>query len=284
MPILLYCCILLTTVTQSASTKLYQRTAHDPAIFNACKACAACLLFGLLCIGSFTFHLPTVLYGVIYGVLLCLSMHAGFRALGLGPLSLTSLIVSFSIILPLLYGLIFCQEPFSLLKGLGLLALALAMVTANLGKGHLAQQKTDYPKWLFFLLLTFLSNGFCSILQKEHQRHYPGLYLPEFMLYAMLVCAIFFGAKTVLQSKQRKRGSLRGKRWGVLSGVTNGLANYCTLALAGMENASVLFPAISAGTILLSLLCGTVVFGERLKPPHWIALITGIAAVVFLKL
>lgn len=110
MPILLYCCILLTTVTQSASTKLYQRTAHDPLIFNACKACAACLLFGLLCIGSFTFHLPTVLY-----------------------------------------GLIFCQEPFSLLKGLGLLALTLAMVTANLGKGHLAQQpiiaRWRFPVW-----------------------------------------------------------------------------------------------------------------------------------------
>ncbi|MBQ8351298.1 MAG: EamA family transporter [Clostridia bacterium] len=284
MAILLYCCILLTTVTQSASTKQYQRVAHNAAAFNALKASSACLLFGLLCIGHFTFHLSTMLYGLGYGALMCLSMYAGFRALGLGPMSLTSLIVSFSVVLPLLYGLAFCHEELSLFKGLGLAALVVALIAANVGKGHASQQKTDYPKWIFFILLTFLSNGFCSVLQKQHQLLYPGLYLSEFMLFAMLVCMIVFLAIAAVQIKPNQLRALRGKRYGLLSGITNGLANYCTLALSGMENASVLFPAISAGTILLSLLCGMVIFRERLRAPHWLALGAGILAVVFLKL
>ena len=64
----------------------------------------------------------------------------------------------------------------------------------------------------------------------------------------------------------------------------NGLASFFTLILTGMENASVLFPIISAGTILGVLLFGRIVFKEKLKANHYAALILGIAAVVLLKL
>jgi multidrug transporter EmrE-like cation transporter len=57
-----------------------------------------------------------------------------------------------------------------------------------------------------------------------------------------------------------------------------------TLSLAGFENASILFPVISAGTILGSLLCGRLVFGEKLKINHYIAILFGTASVVLLKL
>ena len=70
----------------------------------------------------------------------------------------------------------------------------------------------------------------------------------------------------------------------MLSGVANGTANLLTLLLAGMENASVLFPVISAGTVLVSLLCGRLFFGERLRGNHYAALAAGIAAVVLMKL
>ena len=69
-----------------------------------------------------------------------------------------------------------------------------------------------------------------------------------------------------------------------LSGLANGLANFLTLVLAGLENASVLFPIISAGTILAALICGRVVFKEKLKANHYAALVSGIIAVVLMKL
>lgn len=285
MTILLYACTLLATVAQSACTKQYHRVATGAALFNICKAAAACLLFALLCITSFTFHLPTLWYGLLYGCLMCLSMYAGFIALGLGPMSLTSLIVSFSVLLPLLYGLFFCNEEFGLLKICGLAALVVALVCANLGKKNGDQKETNYPKWLFYTMLTFLSNGMASILQKQHQIDYTGLYITEFLLYAMLVCVLVFGVAALCRLRPRECfAPHRGKRYGLLAGVCSGLVNYGTLALSGMENASVLFPALSAGTILLSLLCGTLLFGERLRWPHYLALAAGTAAIVLLKL
>ena len=70
---------------------------------------------------------------------------------------------------------------------------------------------------------------------------------------------------------------INGKRYGVFSGLGNGIANFLTLVLAGMENASVLFPIVSAGTLLAALLCVRFLFKEKLKANHYVA----IAAMLF---
>ncbi|MBQ8345661.1 MAG: hypothetical protein IJY42_05285, partial [Clostridia bacterium] len=106
----------------------------------------------------------------------------------------------------------------------------------------------------------------------------------EFMLFAMLLCSSVFSISAFRKITFRELKMIKGKRHGVLSGLANGIANFLTLVLAGMENASVLFPVISAGTILASLLCGRLIFREKLRANHYVALAAGIAAVVLLKL
>ena len=78
--------------------------------------------------------------------------------------------------------------------------------------------------------------------------------------------------------------AVKGKRYAVLSGAANGVANFLTPVLAGLENASVLFPILSAGTILASLLCGRLFFGEKTKPNPYAAPGFGVLAVVLMKL
>ena len=78
--------------------------------------------------------------------------------------------------------------------------------------------------------------------------------------------------------------AIKVKRYGVLSGLANAAANFLTLILAGFENASVLFPIISAGTILASLLCGRLWFKEKLKINHYFALAAGISSAILFKL
>ena len=104
------------------------------------------------------------------------------------------------------------------------------------------------------------------------------------MLFAMLLCAIVFSLAALVRLSPRQILAVKGKGYGVLSGVATGLMNFFTLVLAGLENATVLFPIISAGTILASLLCGKLIFKERLRRNHYLALIFGIAAVVLMKL
>ncbi len=282
---LFYFLILLSSATQSSTTKLYNKCSGNSTVFNAIASASALVLFALTAALGFTFHFPTLLYGVLYGASLCLSMHTGYLSLCLGPMALTSMLVSFSVVIPLIFGVTVLDEKIGIFKGIALLLLVFAIVLTNaskLKKGERAEK--GYARWLFFVFLTFTANGLCSVIQKQHQTLYPGAYNREFMLFAVLLCAIVFSTAALIRLRPRQILAVKGKGYGILSGVANGLRNFFTLVLAGMENASVLFPAISAGTILASLLCGKFIFKERLRLNHYLALGFGILAVVFLKL
>lgn len=287
MVIIVYVLIILASVTQSATTKLFHRACPHSAVFNAIKACTAFLLFALAAMFDFTLHLPTVFFGLSYGACLCVSMYAGYQALCRGPMALTSMLVSFSVMIPLIWGITVGNET---LKAIQYPALALLLgaifltnadkIRAKSGEGT----ETRYGIWLLFVGITFACNGVCSILQKQHQTLYPEAYSREFMLFAMLLCSVVFSLTALRKISPKELRSVKGKHLGVLSGLSNGIANFLTLILAGMENASVLFPIISAGTILASLLCGSLLFREKLKANHFVALAAGVVAVVLLKL
>ena len=286
MAFLVYLLVIISTVAQSASTKKFTRTHGNGLVFNAIKSAVAAVLLLIIALAwGFSFHLPTVLYGAAFGLFLCISMYCGYKALALGPMSLTSMLVSFSVVLPLLYGVFFCNEPLNILKYCAFFLIAVAILSANTDKIRKSDKKTEnYALWIFFVAMTFLVNGFSSIVQKRHQIVYPELYSREFTFYAMLVCAIVYLVLALLKTSPSERRLVVGKRFGVLAGATNGLASLFTVVLAGMENASVLFPIVSVGTILGSLLCGRFIFREKLKINHYIAFVAGALAVLFLKL
>lgn len=278
-----YSSIVLFSVTQSATTKLFGKKSRHSLLFNSIKAGAALLFFSVLSLFfGVTLHLPTILYGTLYGVSLALSMYGGYQALCRGPMAITGMIVSFSVVIPLLYGLTLCGEKMTLFKGVGLGFLALAILFTNLKKGEKGQKGDG--RWLGFVFLTFFCNGICSVLQKRHQTVYPKAYLHEFMISAMLFCFILFTIIALLRTPVKVLWQEKGKGYGVLSGAANGIANYLTLALAGLENASVLFPAISAGTILVTLACGFLLFHEKPRLTQLFAMVFGISAIVLLKI
>ena len=288
MEIAIYIAIVLASVIQSASTKAFNKTGGSPLICNSLKTLSAFLLFLIISSPNFTFHAPTVLYGLAYGLSLCLSMYAGYRALCLGPMALTSMLVSFSLIVPLCWGILVRDEPIGVWKCVGLILLFVALLLVNAHNLKIGRQteknQSGQGLWFLFVALTFACNGVCSILQKEHQTAYPSMYNREFMLFAMLLCSLIFTTVTLIRVPVSTYKTVARKELGVLSGITNSLANFLTLILAGMENASVLFPIISAGTILAALLCGRFVFKEKLRENQYAALLLGVTAIVFLKL
>jgi drug/metabolite transporter (DMT)-like permease len=292
MDILLYAAIVAASVTQSASGKAFNRGGGSALTFNLLKTLSALILFLVIRLPQFCFHLPTLLYGLSYGLSLCMSMYAGYRALCLGPMALTSMLASFSLLIPFGWGIGVRGEPVQLTKGVGLVLLLAAMLLVN--AHHFRAGRKDAPsrgessspswQWPLFVAITFLCNGICSVLQTEHQAAYPGLYNREFMLFAMLICALVYTVVALARLPMAELRAAPRKGLGILAGVTNSLASYFTLMLAGMENASILFPIVSAGNILGALLCGRFIFKERLRVNQYAALALGILAIVLMKL
>ena len=291
MVIIVYLAIVLASVTQSASTKAFNRQSDNSTVFNATKAVTSFALFALMAVKGFTFHLPTLFFGLCYGACMCVSMYSGYKALCLGPMALTSMLVSFSIIVPLIWGLTVGDETLSPLRIIALILLFGAIILTNADKIFTSRQnkesgtqKSGYGLWLLFVGTTFMCNGVCSVLQKQHQSLYPEAFSNEFMFFAMLLCTLIFVTILLLKNSREDIKKVNKKWLGALSGLGNGLVGFFTLILAGFENATVLFPVISAGTLLSVILCGRFLFKEKLKINHYFALPAGMLAVVFLKL
>ncbi len=289
MSIVLYLSIVICSVVQSVCVKYSKGANENGVVFNAIKALSALLLFGILCIGGASYDGYTLACGAGYGVALAVSMYAGYEALLFGPMALTSTIVSFSVVIPVLFGMALFGEEITWLKGGGFVCLILALLFAGKKKAQKqekmpALQKQTNAKWGICVAVTFLANGVCSVLQKLHQSKRTGLYSTEFMLFAMLACCAIYCTVTLIKNKPKTVVQTTGKRFAMISGLSNAIVNYFTLILAGFENASVLFPTISVGTIFATSVCGVILFREKMTWRHIAAITFGVAAIVCLKL
>lgn len=281
MTIIIYFLIVGLTALQSASTKMFSKSSDNSTGFNLVKTASAFLLFAIVGLfGGINFSPDAMLYGTAYGIMLCVSTYCGYMALATGAMSLTSMLASFSVVIPIVYGIAFLHERLNTFKAFGLILLFVSSILVNINKGKSSGKLSK--KWFFYIGMTFLCNGLCSVIQKMYQTNCQPTYSFEFMLFATLICGIIF--LIVGLKKSSAKLSIKQSPYALIAGIANGSVGYLTLKLAEFENASVLFPAISAGSILCALLLGRILFKEKLKLNHIAAVIFGIAAVVLLKL
>ena len=200
-----------------------------------------------------------------------------------GPLALTSLILQYSLVLPALYGLIVLDEAMSAMLILGIVMLLVSLVFINIeSKG---EKKKITLKWGIYAFLSFAGNGACSIIQKEQQMHFDGLYKNEFMILALFIVVIVLFASAFITERDKLTYNLKkGVLWYAICGLANGAVNMLVLVLSLRMPASVMFPVVSAGGIILTAAISILVYKEKLSTYQIIGMILGTVAIVFLNL
>ena len=279
MTALLYLLNVAGSAGQSTCSKYYASKGGSVHAYNLNKAGVALLVF--LFVGlwkGMSFHVPTILWGVGYGACICVGGFAGFTALGLGPMALTSMIASFSSVIPFVFGVTVWGESLSVWGILGIILLVISIVLLNFKK---IDDRLSL-KWTFFTFLTFFVNGIASVFQKQHQMNYPGLYRTEFMVASMLCMMVIL--LVVVLVKGTVKTEVRFCVPGSIGGFLEGVANYIVLYLAATQNASVLFPVVSVAKIIAVWCIGRTAFKEQLKLWQTIGLVAGIAAIALLNL
>ena len=274
MTVILFLLNALCYAGQSATGKQYASKGGQAINFNITKSISATLLFALwLLIQGDGMHIPTVSYAITYGIVLSVSLHAGFKALSCGPMALTSVLVSMSLLIPFLWGLIFWNEAVTAIAVIGLAFILLAIVMIQFKR-----QNGISPKWIVYTAITTLANGFASVIQKYHQLAYPGQYHVDFMMLAMAASII----PTLLLIMCQKDKQFQFSLPGVGSGLLNGLANFIILLLSSNQNATLLFPLISAGNVIAAWFTGILIFKEHIHLRQVLGLLAGILGIVLL--
>lgn len=126
---LLYVSYVLCFSSQSAITKHGGKMGAEPFSFNLFKAIGATAAFLLLLLlFDRQIHIQTLFYGAVYGIFVTVSMYTGLMGLATGPMALTSMIASFSLIIPTAYGIIVLDEKIGAFGMIGLSLLFISMV------------------------------------------------------------------------------------------------------------------------------------------------------------
>ena len=289
---LLYAAVVLGQTAQATFMKLNSKTKSDDVVrFTFVKSLSAVLLFLVLfLIAREEFHVPTMLSGALFGACIAYSSFFGYRALSVGPLSLTYMLLNCCIVVSCLYGLIFLGESVSLLGVFGFVLMAGAMVLLNFdfskkkGAQDAAKPRVSL-KWAALIGLALLGDGFCQVSQSAHQSVFPKQHQIGFMFFAMLTWFVIYFVGALCTGRLRLgRQYLRSDLYAACSGLTNSFANYCILMLAAMSAATLLFPTISVVCMLGALLSGMVLFREKLNLQQVIGFLLGVGSVFLLQI
>jgi len=228
----------------------------------------------------------TIGLSVGFGVLFMATILLYVKAMELGPLSFSTLLFSMALLVPIVVGAAFLDEPIRPLQVAGLALLIVTFVLA--GKSSGGDDKKPNLRWLILIILACLGNGTLMTTTRVHQAILPGQEVEEFLILgfstaALLSLALYFARRT---RKKQDIGHLRSKRFPVVvlaAGLTTGFGNLVAMILAGRIPAIIQFPMINGGLVILATALSALLYHERITRRTVVGLVIGLVALILLS-
>lgn len=281
--ILLLIIVIGLTLQQIASKSYGEKVQGGEYSFTMGTILIALFFFVLTSGGKFEFSTSYIWYSVLFAISTSVTLIFTLMAINEGPLSLSSLITQYSLLIPTAYGLLVLGEPIGTTLIIGVIFLLVSLVLINIEKK--GEEKKITLKWGIYIFLAFVSNGACSTVQKVQQLECSGQYKNEFMIIAYAVSvvalAIFmlrFERKQCIQNLKQGLGQI------VVRGLGLAVVNFLVMVLSNTMEASVMFPIISAGGIVMTFLVSLFLYKEKLSLLQYIGLMLGIVSIIFLNI
>ncbi len=273
---------------QSVFVKVYERrvgsSMEESCVMSLLRSVLMVLFFWALNGFGFTWRSATVLWGTAHGVTLAVTMVTTAMAYMTGPFALSTLIISSSMVLVTLYGIVFLHEPVTVLKGLGILLVFTSLLLLNTGK---KEDKKLTGAWWAYVLVGFFFNAGCNLTQKLHQIGYPAGYENDFMILACAVCTLLCGgcclARRVPASVTGR--ALRQGWWPIVgAGGACAIANVLIMYLNARMPASLLYPTNAGLGLIIAALLGRFVYREQTTRRQAVSFILGVVAIVLMNI
>lgn len=280
MDILYLLAIILGISGQSIVKKPYTQKTNGAGVyfFNTLLSAAA-LLFFVVTSSKFSFDISFIPYSIGFAVSFAVSSVFMVLAIAYGSLSLTSLFISYSLMIPTFYGLIIGDTVSTgFIPGMLLLVISLFLTNKSDEKAKISL------KWIICVFLSFFGNGMCTVVQKMQQIASNGAYKNEFMIVALAIVTIVMFIMTLFtERKDINLFAKSGWHWAIICGALNGMVNLFVMILSGKMPVSLMFPLISAGGLIVTYIVSRFFYKEKLAKIQFIGFVFGLAAVVFLN-
>ena len=232
----------------------------------------------------------SMMYGAAMGVAFFGFIVMYDKAIKSGPLSVTTLMFSSSMVLPIIFSVIAFKETVSLLQLIGFVLVAAGIYFITLSDKHRrSDEKRQYSKkWYIYCAIGFLFNAMTMTLNKFFGKTVENGSVYQYLFTTFIVGAILSLTLYIPKSVREGMKGVGVDKWFVIIAiaiaVSNAVGNGTVALLGGILNGSVLFPIVSAGSVAISSVVSIFLFGEKLKKQGAIGLILGIVAIVLLSI
>ena len=255
-------------------------------LYNFILIGSACLVWGMIYISDFSFDVGVLPYSLGYGIMYALALIFLFKALECGPVSLTAMIKSISIITPSLWGFFFWGDTPTPLIVIGFVLVLLSLILCFAEKRKKGERGIPL-KWFFYIITLAATNGGTLIVQKYQQRAFDGAHKNMLMFFATLlaalICLVFFlvgRKKNTLPASALKKSFYLP----IIAGGGSATLNLLLMLLIPLLPGALIYPAIAVGALIITTLFSALACKERLRPMQWAGLGVGAIALVFLNL
>lgn len=276
--------VILQTILSISSMVLYNcvlngvckkdlKTSDHAYRFNIISYIVCILAFGIIALmGGISWF--TVALGLVFGVVTAFANYYKMLSLSSGPMHVTLLITTASMIIPAMSG-IFFGERFSIWKLLIVFVLIFFIYLSfdKSGGGKINK------RWLIFCAMTFFAQGAVGVLQKVHQSSEHKGEAGAFLFVAFL-CSLVYSHFMAKKSYKELGFKKKHVIFALIAGVCVFTMNYLNLRLSGLLPSQLFFPLVNGSSIILSSLASVFLFKERLAGKQIVGLVGGILSLI----
>lgn len=288
--LLLFILILLFSF-QSLGCKLFSDAhsrrglTHTTGVYTAVNGIGISVITYVLNRFAFHFSITTFLLALSTALILFLYNTSLINATKLGPYSIVVLfMLSGSIILPLLFNVLFMGEKLSGYQMIGFVLILFAIGLTNLEK---KQKKAKDGRFYLWCASLFASNGLYGVFMNLQQTLQKGTERNEMIILSFGLCAvvtfIIYYFKDRDQYLRAYKAPFGVYKWILLTILVSTAAiNLFLYAISIAPSTSVLFAVNNGGVLIASMLFSLVLFKEKIKPLQWIGLALCCVGMIFI--
>ena len=265
---------------QNCFSKKHLITSSDVSFFTAIIFLTAALLFSpnisdtpaSVWLFSLIFALFTVLFQLLYT-----------KALAIGNVSLTVMLVNLSMLFPITVSAVFYQEPLHFTRLIGIILTVVSFVLCI----ELKSKNSISWKWFLLSVFAMLSNAGISITQKVFGKSSFHTENRSFVacsyLLAFFITLIVYGVSKIKKEPTTVLKKLPCYFFAISIGVTLAIFQWMnTYAISTIEG-TFLFPSYTGGSIILSTLVGILFFKDKLSLRQEYSILIGMFAVILMN-
>jgi len=264
--------------------KVNENGENFSAFYNFIVTTSAFIVWGIIYIMESGFEWGVLLYSTLYGICYTCALMGLICALKCGKVSLTSFIKQLSLVGVAVWGALFWNATLDVNVVIGIILIIPSMYLCFKSTGN--DEKSISLRWLICILMLFVGNAGCSIVQKYQQMTFDGNYGSMLMFFgcgfSAVVCFILYKRRDVTSHSKM---NIRRIGYPVMAGISSALLNLFIIRLAlSSLSPAVIYPVIAVGGMLVTILFSVTVCKEKLNLYQWFGLMIGVIAVVFLNL